>query len=744
MRDLPRRLARRVVPYAALVLIALGGGCSGNDDAPPNLLLVTIDTARADRFGCYGAAKAGTPNLDRLAEEGVLFELAVSVTSVTLPSHLSLLGGRYPPRHGVRVNGEFLPPGGATMLAEHLGRQGYRSAAVVAAYVLSAEFGIAEGFEIYDEPRETRASIPAGTKLRHQPIVERPAVEISDIAGELLDGQLEEPFFLWLHYYDPHGEYTPPEPYAGRFDGDPYQGEIAYVDAELGRVLDGLRSDGRLDRTLVAVTADHGESRGEHGEETHGLFVYESTQRVPLVLRLPGQLPPGTRSGHLVSGVDLAPTLLDLLGLPPLSDIDGKSFADAARGIEMPPRVPVYAEAEFPARAYGWAALYALHDGRTKFIEAPERELYDLTTDPGETTNLAAERQNEIADWARRLERLRAGWPTEPTDDKRVLDAEARERLSALGYLSGSDTPPSEGNRPDPKNLVQLHNLLNDAQRLVAVGALDQARELLQKALDADPTNPTALEACGTLLCSTGRCDLGIELLLAAARQAPYAYQTQRNLGNALHVAGRLDEAVTAFRAAIELQPRSADDRFALGNVLFAKRDVAGALASYDEAIRLGLDSASLQAAIGVARSASGDVAGARVALERAVELDPSLAGAWNHLGIVSEKEQRYEEAYEHYGRALELAPDHAGALFNMAKVDLRLGRLDAAAARLRSLFAAHPTYAAGHLLSAQLHLARDDEPAARADLQRLLALPELDPRLQSTARTLLDSLDTP
>jgi len=380
---------------AAMVLV---GGCAPGDadDRPPNLLLITLDTTRADHLGCYGSATASTPNLDRIATEGALFETSIAVGSITLPSHLSLLTGQYPARHGVRLNGDFWPPDRGESLAGHLGQRGYSTAAVVSTYVLSAEFGIAKGFAEYDEPREERAVVPAGDQFRHQPIVERPADESTDRALELLAGSLTEPFFLWVHYYDPHGSYEPPEPFASQFADNLYDGEIAFVDAQIGRLLERLRADGRFDRTLVAVTADHGESLGEHGEDTHGLFIYDATLRVPLLLRHAGEVAPGRRHDRLVSGVDLAPTLLDLLGLPALDGVEGQSFAAAARGQAMSARSAVYAESQLPLRAYGWSPLYALHDGRHKLIEAPQVEFYDLRADPGETTNLASTSTAEV------------------------------------------------------------------------------------------------------------------------------------------------------------------------------------------------------------------------------------------------------------------------------------------------------------------------------------------------------------
>ncbi len=716
-------------------------GCAP-DTQRPNLLLVTLDTTRADRLGCYGREGAATPNLDGLAADGALFEQAIAVAPVTLPSHVSLLTGQYPPRHGVRMNGDFRLPEGDTTLAEHLGARGYATAAIVGAYVLSADFGIAQGFPVYDEPPVQRDLGPGGIELRHEEIVERTAGEVTRAAIELLDGRLAEPFFLWLHYYDPHGEYEPPPPYAGRFSANPYEGEIAYVDAELGRVLDALRSGGRLDRTLVAVTADHGESLGEHGENTHGLLIYEATQRVPLLLRMPETVPAGTRSDRLVSGVDLAPTLLELLGQPPLPGAEGLSFAAAARGERMPPRPPVYTEAELPLRAYGWAPLRALRDERYKFIRAPQLELYDLDQDPGESRNIALGGLDRVGRFVEALAALEATWPADRPEAEQRLDPAARGRLAALGYVSGGTAPLTDGAKlPNPGQMVQVHNLLLDVQTLIAGGAFPHALELTQKALDVDPENPTALELSGTLLCNAKRCDEGLQRLLVASRLAPRSYQTQRNLGNALQLAGRLAEAAAAYRAAIALHPRGSQDHQALGQLLFSSGDLEGAISSYREAARLGLDSASLHDALGAALGAAGDGAGARAALRRAVEIDPERSDSWNRLGILSEKQGQFAEARQSYARALAAQPAHAGALFNDAKVCLRLGLLAEAAAGVARLLSAHPDYPAGRYLEAQIRLAQGDSPAARAALERFLAQKNADPRLVGPAREILAGL---
>ena len=613
------------------LLLTAAAGCSGTSETPPNLVLITVDTTRADHLGCYGSESAETPTIDRLAAEGALFEQAISVAPLTLPSHTSMMTGQYPPRHGVRLNGDFRMRGSETTLAEHLSSQGYSTAAVVSAYVLSADFGIDQGFEIFEEPQGELPSGPGAQILRSYEIVERDASESTEIALRLLAEELPEPFFLWLHYFDPHGEYTPPEPFASRFADAPYDGEIAFVDQQLGRVVDALRESGQLDRTLVALTADHGESLGEHGENTHGLFVYDATQHVPMLLRLPESIPAGTRSARLVSGVDLAPTVLDLMGLPQLVGIEGESFGAAARGLTMEPRVPVYAEAQLPLHSYGWSSIEMLRDDRRKLIRAPQLEFYDLENDPGETTNVAFSFLGDVGAWAERLEGLESAWPPPENEASSAtgLDEAARAKLSALGYVSSGGATEREG-RFNPRTYVQLHNMMLDVHSLVALEAFPQAEILLSKALEVDPGNPLALEMYGTLLCSTHRCEKGIESLERAAAASPRIYQAQRNLGNAQHLLGRLDAALATFRTALKLHPFSAEDQFAVGNILYAKREAGEALVAYDAAIRLGLDHAAVHAARGVTLAANDDLPAAERSLTLAVEREPRMADAWN------------------------------------------------------------------------------------------------------------------
>ena len=340
--------------------------------AKPSVLLISIDTTRADRLGCYGRLDASTPNLDRWATEGVVFENAVTSVPITLPAHASLMSGLLPHGHGVRDNGIYRVPDEPPTLAALLAEAGYDTAAVVGAAVLDRQYGLDRGFESYED-----SVGPMGLA-----IAERDAAAVTSAAAAAARS-LRKPFFLFVHYYDPHAAYSPPTPFAERFRPDLYQGEIAYVDEQVGRLRRELEGLGLLEDTVVVITSDHGESLGEHGEPTHGVFLYQATLRVPLIIVAPKRWPGGRRVAALASLIDVPPTLLELTGVRVPDGLDGRSLAPAVDGAAAGARwLPL--ESEFGYNSYGWAPLSGITDGALKWIDAPEPELYDLVTDPAE------------------------------------------------------------------------------------------------------------------------------------------------------------------------------------------------------------------------------------------------------------------------------------------------------------------------------------------------------------------------
>ncbi len=476
------------------------------DPAPraSHVLLISMDVTRRDRLGFHGGP-ARTPNLDALAAAGVVFEHALAPTPVTLPSHATLLTGTYPPRHGVRDNGTFrLAPGSAT-LAGTLRAAGLRTGAVVSAFVLDAQFGLDQGFESYDDRFQTGLGGMLGRE-------ERSATATTDAALRWLDVRGDGAFFLFVHYFDPHHPYAPPEPFASQAD-HPYDGEIAYMDAQIGRLLEGLRQRELLDTTLVIATADHGESLGEHGEETHGIFVYQSTLAVPLVLRGPG-LPAGRRVAGEVSLADVTPTVLDLLGHPIGAHVQGRSLVQALDGDPQVPTRPIYLEAHSGAHSFGWAPLTALVQDHHKFIAAPRPELYDLRADPRETRNLVEQDPERVRTMGERLaalaRELGAGSASAPA--AAPLADEDRRRLEALGYTPSAPRADGEVGL-DPKDGLAEFVLLQRAGAMQEENRLSEAVELYDRILERNPRNWTALERSGLALLHLGRFDAAVERL---------------------------------------------------------------------------------------------------------------------------------------------------------------------------------------------------------------------------------------
>jgi len=623
---------RRAVTRCLILLLGAAlpglGGCGGGASLPEpgpargwNLLLITLDTVRADHLGAYGSSQAETPHLDALAARGLRFEQAWSAVPLTLPSHASILSGLLPPHHGLHQNGAGSLPEAVPTLASTLAAAGYRTGAFVGAFVLDRRFGLARGFDIYDDEID-RAEGPAGLEA------ERPGHVVVDRALAWLgaaraggEGAGDRPFFAWVHLYDAHAPYEPPEPFASRHRDRPYDGEIAAVDAEVGRLLAALAERGLTERTLVAVVADHGEALGEHGELTHGLLLYEPSLRVPFLLAAPGLLPAGAVVATPVTLVDLAPTLVSLLGTSLPGATDGHDLAPALLAGDEPAAADLFAETEYPT-SFGWSPLTALRRGPLKLIQAPKPELYALDRDPGETTNRLAAHRKEVAEMAARLGELagdrRTAAPTE-------LDAATRNRLAALGYVSPAPAN-SSGKLPDPKDVVHLFRAYEEAHWALEAGRFAVALPALSGLVEEDPANPVFRSALGRAFRQAGDPGRAAELYRQAVAAAPRDPENWYNLAVTLREAGELGEAVTALGEALALDP----DR--------------------PEALN----------ALGVAHAALGHPEEARQALTRATAVDPRNPRAWNNLGNVLRDLGHHGEAEAAYRRATELAPGYA------------------------------------------------------------------------------------
>jgi arylsulfatase A-like enzyme/Flp pilus assembly protein TadD len=635
------------------------------------VLLVTVDTLRADALGAYGNRDASTPWIDRLAAGGVRFDDAHAQNVTTFPSHANILSGRYPFDHGVRDNISFRFPPGVDTLATLLATHGYRTGAFVSAFPLASRFGLQRGFDVYDD---RFVGVHSRTAFR---LEERPGTETVTLARRWLEAQAGHPWLCWVHVYEPHYPYDPPEPFASRFRGDPYLGEVAAADAALGPLLEPILAAGPAGRTLVVLTGDHGESLGEHGEATHGILAYEATLRVPLVLYQPRLFPPRVVS-EPVQHVDLLPTILDALALPVPDGLPGRSLLSLARGASSPPR-PSYFEALAGQLNRGWAPLYGVIYGRTKYIDLPIPELYDLARDPGETRNLAATRPDELEAMRARLAPLRAAdRGAEPQPES----ADVLDRLRSLGYVSAGPSPAKERytEDDDPKRLIALDGLLREVRGLYlegdVKGALERCRELVRRR----PQMALSLLYLAHLEREAGDLEGGVSALERALALNPADTTTLSLLGAYLTQAGRPGEAIRLLSgpaASPEPDPEVLRSlALALGRLHRGKE----AVAVLERARRIDPQNVQLLVDLGTIRLMEGEVGPAREAFEAALSENPRVARAESSLGFIDAQSGRVEPALEHLKKALALDPRECQALLALASLASRQG--GAAAAR--------------------------------------------------------------
>jgi choline-sulfatase len=640
--------------------------------AGASVLLVTIDTLRADHVGAYGAKTGATPHLDALAARGTVFEEALASVPLTLPSHASILSGLEPPHHGVHLNGRAIFPADAATLATVLKGRGYATAAFVAAYVLDRRFGLGRGFDLYDDRIERRG---AGASVLES---ERPCAAVAAAAEQWIGGQ-PGPFFAWVHFYEPHAPYDPPSPYREQQGGRPYDGEIAAADACLGRVIAAAeaRAPGRL---VVAATGDHGEALGDHGELTHGFFVYQSTLRVPLILAGPGV--PVSRRTALARAVDLMPTLLARVAVPAPAGLDGGDLFGPSRGLEA------YAETRYP-ETMGWAGLRALRLGALKYIDAPRPELYDLGADPGETRNLVGARAADAGRLQRGLDALRA---TERAAVATADDPEIAEKLRALGYVAAAAPAlASSGPRLDPKDALESWRLFEDAIWADARGDHAAAAGALRPLVRRQPDNPAFRQALAAALRAGGRPAEAAEAMSSLETIAPSDPVAWHERAIALDAAGQAAEATRSERRAIALDPSLPEPHNHLGSLLARGGQHAEALAEFTRATALDPNNAGAWTNRANALHATGQAGEAAEAYRTASRLAPGDPGPRNGLGVLAIETGDLDHAVALFEEALAIDPRYHEARLNLAVAEVRRGHPEAARAALQALLRAQP-----------------------------------------------------
>ncbi|PYQ55816.1 MAG: hypothetical protein DMF78_00865 [Acidobacteria bacterium] len=685
-----RRHAGWVVAAVSVAVVAAAGlallryrpagpaAPSGAARARDNLLLVTLDTTRADHLGCYGNGRARTRHLDRLAAEGARFETALSPAPITLPAHASIFTGLLPPEQGVRNNGNFYLPDRFETLATVLHREGYHTGAFVSSFILDRRYGLARGFDVYDDRLE--GAQPQVLSLEAERRGDRTALALGSWLDAHAASNGARPFFAWLHLYDPHEPYRAPRPFRDLFADAPYDGEIAFDDAVVASVLDRLGTLGLRDRTLVAVVADHGESLGEHGEETHSMLLYEGVLRVPLILWRPGVVPAATVVREPVRAIDLAPTLLELLGAPPLAAPalaapPARSLVPLLHGRRSDRAPSAYAETLLPQFYMGWAPLVSIRDDRYKLIEAPRPELYDLARDPAEERNLIEQELQKAQALREALRRLAGGGGSMSVG---TLDREAMEKLAALGYVGAGAEP--RGADPakshvDPKDMIAVFNRLRQANSAVRDRRFSDALPILRQVLADDPGNAFARLVMGSAHMGMGDEAHAIEWYRKYLELVPTSAYAHQWIAICQLRRGDRDQALREASAALAIDPRFSDARVLRGGVLAARGDYAAAITELRKAVETDPAKPALRLDLARVLGEAGRGDEAHAEYEAALKLQPDYAPALVGLGVLLAGRGDNAGAERVLRRALELDPAQAEARFDLAEVLAGQGR---------------------------------------------------------------------
>lgn len=700
-----------------------------HSDGPIHVVLVTVDTLRADRLSSYGSETVSTPAMDRLAREGIRFTNAATTVPFTLPAHSSIMTGSYPPFHGVRENVGYVLDDRTPTLAERLGDAGWSTAGFVSAFVLDSRWGIARGFDHYFDDFDLREEESANLGS-----VQRDGAETVAEALSWLDsiptGPSSEPFFLWLHLFDPHDPYTPPEPFRSRYSGRPYDGEVAYVDSLVGRFVNGLEERRLLDSTLLVLTSDHGEGLGDHGEGFHGFFIYDTTMRVPLIVRLPAGRAGGRAVESAVSHVDLVPTLLAATGQPLGPELQGRSLLPLLLGDEVPeaPERLVYSESLYPLLHYGWAPLRSLRDDRYKFIDAPEPELYDVVSDPAERTNLAYEERAVTRRLKRDLDRMRAEIESAApaATATAALDPDALRQLQALGYMSGGGVSPEQEDdkeRRDPKQGIELHQAVMAAQSEVGAGDLDRAEARLRAALEEDPDLLDAHQMLGTIALRRDEPERALESFRRTLGLAPDNDTALMGLADAYRALGRADDALVGYERILAADPVNTRALLAATDILLEKDRMSEALGHLEAAADSDATRPVVWNRLGELLTLAGRTAEAERALRRAVEGNDEFAQPLYNLAVLAEERGRAREAIRLYENAVERNPDHFQARFNLGRLYGALGDPKRQKEHWQAALESNPDFVRGYFYLAKLHMDRGDlgraEELARTGLQK-------------------------
>jgi arylsulfatase A-like enzyme/Tfp pilus assembly protein PilF len=698
-----RSFGRRQVWLAVIGLMGLGCGAYAwqavLQSRSPNVLLITLDTTRADRLQCYGYSPALTPALDSLAAEGVLFERAYTPVPMTLPSHATMMTGLYPPEHGLVANGRGRLDEHHSVLAEIFRDAGYDTAAFVASFVLHSTFGLQRGFATYDD--DLTNSDPTEFGLHRQ----QDGRQIVDSALAWLQQRRGRRFFCWVHLYDAHEPHVShADEFGDRFQDHLYDGEIAYVDRQIARLVKYLEANGPRERTVIVVVADHGEGLGDHEEQHHGLTLYNAVVQVPWIWSGPGIARTGRRIVQPVSLVDLRPTLLSSVGLRDPARTSGRSLQAALSGGELE-TVACYSATDVPMLDLGWSPLQSLTTAEWKYIRSPEVELYDMIADSQETQNVAAAHPDQVRALEDQLATLERNMVQgQPVAVK--LSPKEMQKLNSLGYPGGGNSirqPAARGRvLPDIKRMLPFHNRVEAARRLMSEGDLAEAEMRIREVIDEAPDFMAAQTSLASVLASQKKFAESRELLESVLEHEPDNVQARFQLGSTFVENQQFAEAAAEFRRSLAVDPNAEKSMFELAQVLVKVDRVAEAEQMFHETLEHDPMHVGARVSLANLLLSQKRAAEAEQQYRQALIYAPGSVRAHGRLAILLAQQNRVAEAEQHFQRALELAPNSAHVRLNYATFLIGQARVGEAISQL-----------------VEAHLLNPDDPETNRRLQQ-------------------------
>lgn len=671
----------------------------------PNVILITLDTTRADHLPCYGYSNVQTPHLDSLVKKGILFEQCTASSPLTLPSHASMLTGLYPTYHGVRVNGNTAISEQHWTLAELYSQEGYQCGAFIGAFVLDGRWGLKQGFHHYDDQFDLR-------KYKQLDLagVQRPGNEVIDAALAWLESHKESPFFAWVHLYDPHTPYEPPEPYYSQYNTGLiglYDGEIAFTDEQIGRCVSWLMQNELEKETIVAIIGDHGEGLGDHGERAHGYYIYEYAVQVPFIIITPFERFQGLRIRSQVRGIDLYPTLLQMAGIKVPEENQGESLLSFFFHPEKEEGQYAYCESLTPNIHYGWSPLHSLRNPQHKYIDAPRPELYDLLDDPQELNNVVNKNPKIARKFKEALDHIIEESSLEaPKPEAANLDTETVERLAALGYIGApvaKDPSQTRGrNLADPKDKLHIFESVQQAAERIGRDEYDQGAEILESVLREEPSIPQALLLLATCYIELGRSEEALSQYDQILKDDPKNIQALIGLANLMLKEGKKEDVIALCQQTLSVDDRNTQAYMTLGEVYMGENDHSQALPYLEKAVEIQPKLTRNQLNLAVCLVGIKKYDRAETILRDILEKYPKFPLVHYHLALLYEEQNYLNEAQKFYIEEVNLFPTDFRARFNLGKLLFKFGDREGYIEQMEEVIRIAPENAEGYLFLAR------------------------------------------